>query len=279
MKRKYIITADDYGLCNEVDEAIENLAKKGILSTTNVIMNFRRDFSDAPLRQFKNFSVGIHWNVTTGKPVTDISAIPSLVSEDGSFYNIDDFRTRYRKGMINAEELELELQNQYDLFVKSFGQPDYWNSHENSALFPKEYSVFSKTALKNNIKGTRNFQRVYIDYDLIGTTKRKLREFLVKTFVDFKFGVLEKRKFKMPAGRIVTFQNISKTDINRLKSGLNNTNKESIEIIIHPAVSGDNPLFGNITDDRVVEYVKFMSDEFLALFENQTSEIVSFDSL
>ena len=80
--RKYIITADDYGLCPEVDTAIENLAERKMLSTTNVIMNFRRDFSDAPLKSYAPFSIGLHWNVTTGTPVSEVNAVPSLVDTD-----------------------------------------------------------------------------------------------------------------------------------------------------------------------------------------------------
>ena len=83
--KRYLITADDYGFCEEVDRAIEDLADKGILSTTNVLMNFRRDFSDSPLIGRPDFSIGIHWNVTCGNPVSDIKDIPSLVAEDGSF--------------------------------------------------------------------------------------------------------------------------------------------------------------------------------------------------
>lgn len=278
-KRKYIITADDYGLCPEVNSAIEQLAEKGILSTTNVLTNFQTDFSNSPIKQYKRFSVGLHWNVTTGKPVTDCSKIPTLVDKNGSFYSIDEFRSRYREGRICPKELALELQSQYDLFYKEFGQPSYWNSHENSALFPKEYGVFKRVALQNGIKATRNFQRVYIDYDLSGGVGRRLREFAVSMYVNVKFGKIEKRKFVMPEGRIVTFCNASKTDIERMRNGLAKTNKKSIEVIIHPATDGKNPLFGNIAEDRVTEFETYMTDAFLELFENEKAHIVSFEEL
>ena len=277
--KRYLITADDYGFCEEVDRAIEDLADKGILSTTNVLMNFRRDFSDSPLIGRPDFSIGIHWNVTCGNPVSDIKDIPTLVAEDGSFLSLGEFRGRYRKGLINPDELELELENQYRLFRDAFGEPEYWNTHENSSLYPKEFRVFEKVALKHNIRCTRNFQRVYIDYDNCKGAARKLREFLVSSYVNIKFGIFEKRKFAMPDGRIVTFVNHSKTDIDRLRAGLGKTKKETVEVIIHPATSGDNPLFGNITSDRVDEYKCFMSDEFYELFQNSDSKIISFNDI
>ena len=277
--KRYIITADDYGMCPEVDDAIEQLADRGILSTTNVLTNFRKDFLDSPLRKYKNFSVGIHWNVTTGRPVTKTEKIPSLIDTRGEFHSIDEFRRRFARGLINKNELRLELENQYDIFYKYFGQPDYWNTHENSSLFPKEFNFFEKVALEKNIRATRNFQRVYIDYDLCHGFKRKLREFSVSTFVNFRFGILARKNFKMPDGRIVTFINASKTDIERMRRGLNKTNKKTIEIIIHPATRGDNPIFGNIASDRVTEFNKYMSDEFFDLFKNDNAEIISFNEL
>lgn len=274
--KKYLVTADDYGMCAEVDSAIEQLAEKGILSTTNVLTNFRTDFSESPIKNYKRFSIGIHWNVTTGRPVSDVQKIKTLVDDEGIFYSIEEFRKRFKKGLINIDELKLELDNQYEIFYENFGVPAYWNTHENSSLFPKEFGVFEKIALEKGIKATRNFQRVYIDYDLCKGIKRRLREFLVKSFVDFRFGILARKNFKMPDGRIVTFENISKTDINRMKKGLNKTKKKIIEIIIHPAISGNNPLFGNISTDRVVEFENYMTDEFYELFENKDDKIISF---
>ena len=277
--QKVLLTADDYGMCPEVDEAIEKLAEYGTLSTTNVLTNFNTDFTNSPLKNKENFSIGIHWNVTTGRPVTDPQKIPTLVKENGDFYSIDEFRYRYRKGLIDAKDLRTELLNQYDIYYKYFGVPEYWNSHENSALYPKEFKVVESVALEKGIKCTRNFQRVYIDYENCVGFKRKLREFIVKTFVDYWFGVRVKRKFTMPSGRIITFKNITKTNPDKLRRALENTKKPSVEIVIHPAIRGDNPLFGNIGQDRVVEYNSFMSQEFYDILENENRTIVSFEKL
>ena len=42
----------------------------------------------AKLRErFPNISIGMHWNVTTGKPVTDPNEIPTLVDKNGNFFS------------------------------------------------------------------------------------------------------------------------------------------------------------------------------------------------
>ena len=88
-----------------------------------------------------------------------------------------------------------------------------------------------------------------------------------------------KRIFDMPDGRIVTFKNISKTDVSRMQRALNKTNKKVIEIIIHPALLGDNPLFGNIGHDRVQEYEVYKTEEMHNLFSQGGNRIVCFRNM
>lgn len=161
--QKLIVTADDYGMCDVVDMAIDAGIENGIITTTNVMTNMETLKNAADLRQrYPHISIGVHWNVTTGKPVCTPSEIPTLVNSD-SFYTINEFKKRYSKGLINPLDLEKELEAQYALFKKVCGQADYWNTHENSALHVKAFKVFEKVAKKHDIKATRNFQRVYFD--------------------------------------------------------------------------------------------------------------------
>lgn len=277
--QKIIVTADDYGLCDDVNMAIESLIDAGVLSSTNVITNFNSDFSTSQIKNKKNVSIGLHWNVTTGKPVSNPRYVKTLLNKNGVFWSIDEFRKRYHRGLIDKNELKYELENQYEIFYKNFGKPSYWNSHENSALYPQEYKVFEEVAREKKISATRNFQRVYIDYQNCKGLKRKLRELLVRVFVDFWFGVRTKKYFNMPKGRIVTFVNLTKTNPTMLKQALDKTRKKSVEIIIHPALSGENELFGNIGKDRVEEFSAYMSKEFYDILSNEKRKIVCFEQL
>lgn len=44
--QRIIVTADDYGMCDEVDRAIEAGIENGFITTTNVMLNMET-FSDA----------------------------------------------------------------------------------------------------------------------------------------------------------------------------------------------------------------------------------------
>ena len=68
--KQFIITADDYGMCSIVDKAIDDCASAGLLTSTNVLVNQDDLEAAKTLRnRFPNVSVGMHWNVTDGKPV------------------------------------------------------------------------------------------------------------------------------------------------------------------------------------------------------------------
>lgn len=275
---KIIITADDYGMCDIVDNAIDAGIENGIITTTNVMLNMETAYNAGTLRsRYPHISIGVHWNVTTGKPITDPRCVPTLVDEQGKFWPISVFKKRYSKGLISADDLERELEAQYLLFEKLCGNADYWNTHENSALHTKAFSVFAKVALAHKIPATRTFQRVYYDKIHIGW-KRELREFFVKNFFELWFTHIRKT-FKMPCARVVSFEKISKLDGDYLFNALLNDGRDYIEVVFHPALSAEHPYFGNISAKRVQEYQFVTSKEIKEKYLGGGIEFVSYAEL
>lgn len=253
--KNLIITADDFGMCQEVDDAIIELIDLGVVSSTNVIVNMETVSNAFKLKELgSKVSVGIHWNVTTGRPISDISQITSLVDEQGLFFNLKEFKSRMNRGLIKKQDLERELLSQYEVFQEIYGAPDYWNTHENSVLSLKAYGVISKVAKRLNIKYTRNFQRVYIDYDQIEGI-RKLREIIVSRYVDFWFGKIIKKSFRMPDARLMSFSSDDKVNLEKIQRALDKSKFDLIELVIHPSTISEHKLFGNLEQSRYEEYV------------------------
>ena len=276
--QKIIVTADDYGMCDEVDRAINAGIENGFITTTNVMLNMATLSDAADLRtRYPSLSVGIHWNVTTGKPISDSKTIPSLVDETGTFWPIGTFKKKYHKGEIVSTDLEKELEAQYSLFEKTCGKPDYWNTHENSSLETKAYKVFEKVAVRHGIPATRTFQRVYYDkYDL--GFKCAFREFAVKNFFELWFKKIRKT-FKMPMARVVSFDKISKTDGDVLLRALKKDGRDLIEVVFHPAITADSPYFGNISTERVKEYQFVSSPEVRLKYEKNGFAFANYEAL
>lgn len=276
--QKLIITADDYGMCDVVDKAIDAGIENGMITTTNVMLNMETLHNAKDLRErYPHISVGVHWNVTTGKPVSDPKDIPTLVDENGVFWPIGTFKKRYSNGLISPTDLEKELESQYELFETTCGKADYWNTHENSSLHTKAFKVFATVALRHNIKATRTFQRVY--FDKFGLSfKTEVREFLVKNFFQLWFTQIRKT-FVMPTARVVSFDKISKTEGDILLNALKKDGRNYIEVVFHPATVADCPYFGNISTERVKEYEFVSSKEIYGKYKENGFEFVSFGEL
>ena len=104
--QKLIVTADDYGMCDAVDKAIDSGIENGFITTTNVMVNMESFQNARDLhKRYPNISVGIHWNVTTGKPISAPQKIPTLVDESGTFWPISTFKKRYNQGWNNTNKL------------------------------------------------------------------------------------------------------------------------------------------------------------------------------
>ena len=276
--QRIIVTADDYGMCDCVDKAIDSGIENGFVTTTNVMLNMESLANAKSLRvRYPHISVGIHWNVTTGNPVCTPEQIPTLVDENGVFWSISQFKKRYSKGLIASEDLERELEAQYALFEKTCGKADYWNTHENSSLHTRSFKVFSKVAKRHAIPATRTFQRVY--YDKIGLRfKTLVREFFVKNFFELWFSKIRK-SFMMPTARVVSFDKISKTEGDVLLDAIKKDGRDLIEVVFHPATTNNHPFFGNISDERVKEYKFVSSKEVLKKYTDSNIKFVSFEEL
>lgn len=276
--QKLIITADDYGMCDEVDKAIDAGIENGIITTTNVMLNMETLHNARNLRtRYPHISIGVHFNVTTGKPVLDPKEIPTLVDDGGSFWSINEFKRRYSKKLIATADLERELEAQYALFEATCGQADYWNTHENSSLHTKAFEVFARVATRHGIKATRNFERVYYDKINLGL-KTSVREFLVKNFFRMWFKKIRKT-FVMPTARVVSFDKISKTEGDVLLNALKKDGRDYIEVVFHPATTAESPYFGNISTERVKEYEFTSSKEIYEKYLANGFEFVSYGTL
>lgn len=276
--QKLIVTADDYGMCDAVDRAIDIGIENGIITTTNVMPNMESLHNAKDLRmRYPHISVGVHWNVTTGRPVSNPNEIPSLVDEKGMFWSISIFKKRYSRGMISSVDLEKELEAQYDLFEQVCGKADYWNTHENSSLHMRAFKIFETVAKKHGIVATRTFQRVYFDKSGL-SLRLQVREFLVKNFFNIWFENIRK-SFIMPTARVVSFDRISKTKGDVLLNALKKDGRDYIEVVFHPAIIADSPYFGNISAERVKEYEFVSSKEIYNRYTENGFEFVSFGEI
>ncbi len=124
--KRLIVNADDFGLTAGVSRGILDAHRRGIVTSTTLLVN--RDIDPALLEELKSsgLGVGLHLNLTLGAPVSNPKRVPSLVDDEGKL--IRDAREAAARA--KADEARIELGAQIDAFRRMLGGfPTHLDSH------------------------------------------------------------------------------------------------------------------------------------------------------
>jgi predicted glycoside hydrolase/deacetylase ChbG (UPF0249 family) len=258
--RQLIVTADDYGMCESVNDAIEACLAAGIMRATCVMTNMPR-FAGAALlkRNYPGCSVGIHWNLTQDKPILPPARIPSLVDGHGRFR--PGLRRRWVTGGVRLNELRAELRAQFERFCELGAKPDFWNTHQDVHLSPGLFQIFVRLAGELGIGAMRSHRRFTIP---LGTTESRYHlrhpSYWAKGHVIAKWArQAANRGMLMPDGRLyMPGYSLAPASLGEVLARVEWSRVQSaIELAIHPARRIEPELFGKLTESRIREYEIF----------------------
>lgn len=279
--KKMIVTADDYGMSRGVNDAIDEGIAKGLITSTNVMTNMEF-YTEASKLRDTDVSVGLHWTISAGKPVCKPEEIPSLVDENGNFFKYSEFRGRYRKGEIKDEDIIKELKAQYERFKEVCGEPDYWNTHQNTHVDFKIFKLFVLVAKELNIKKMRSHQRIYVK----SSNGKNPRSIKWKLFEPIKRLILSnwvrfasKNGIKSPYGFIVTLRKDDFKNTEYVFANIKQKENVISEYVIHPSTVIDSEYFGSIGEERIEEYKQFTSSELKNNLLDNNFTLVTFKEL
>jgi predicted glycoside hydrolase/deacetylase ChbG (UPF0249 family) len=147
-----IINADDLGMNDETDKAIIESYRAGILTSTSAFVTFIDPIQTLKHihNEYPNLPIGLHLNLSEGKPVLPASEIPSLVDKDGDFYSKD--KIIFKLADMKIEEVRKELNAQVKLFLSSGVPLDHINCHHHiTALFTPFHIVMREISLQYKV--------------------------------------------------------------------------------------------------------------------------------
>lgn len=133
-----IITADDFGACESVNEAVELAAHRGVLTAASLMVGGPA-FADAVhrARRLPQLRVGLHIVLVDGSAILERAQIPLLVDASGKFGKrmvIDAFRFVFSASM--RQQLSAEIRAQFEAFVATGLQLDHVNAHKHFHVHP-----------------------------------------------------------------------------------------------------------------------------------------------
>jgi predicted glycoside hydrolase/deacetylase ChbG (UPF0249 family) len=137
VNRKLIVVADDLGIGFETDRGIIELACKGVVSATVLLVNSptARQAVEAWLRAGKPCDLGWHPCLTLDKPILAPEQVPSLVDRNGNFWKLNTFLTRWMFGLISQVDVYQEWCAQLTAFREMTGvNPVLVNTHQHVGI-------------------------------------------------------------------------------------------------------------------------------------------------
>lgn len=245
--RQLIINADDFGMSYEVNEGIKRCIDVGILNSVSLMVNMPY-FDDAVnyLRSKPEISVGLHFNITEGKPIDQPKKRSTLLREDNNFYHWVYLTFKLLINNCSIKEIKQALETQYEKLEKTGLTITHIDSHHHIHLYPSIYKLVLNFAHKKKIRSLRSR-----NFNIWTTIKRLKTKPSIKEIIIFTLFFINNLLFRQTNKEILEIvgiydmswdKNLNKEkfykSISQLKEGIT-------EIICHPAVlsKDGNPKF------------------------------------
>ena len=146
--KRLIVTGDDFGLAEPVNQAIEIGHREGILTTASLMVGGPAA-ADAVARakRLPDLGVGLHLVVAEGTPVSAPDQIPNLVASTGRFYDhLLHAALRFFFLPGSRRQLESEIRAQFEAFRATGLTLDHVNAHNHMHLHPTVLSLLMRVA-------------------------------------------------------------------------------------------------------------------------------------
>ena len=237
--KKLILNADDYGLCAEVNEAVEMIAAAGRLGGTSILVN-GKSFNQAInfLQNNQYISAGIHLNVIEGKPSALINTVQSLLGADHCFPGFRGLMQRWIFHPVRvAKEIEIEWRAQIVRLQSAGINISHADSHQHFHAFPFAYSIALRLCEEFKIPFLRlpNEQR---NSSMRGASSLAIRASLMTA------------RFIAPASKIrhndhfLGFERAGNYDVESLLEDVKSLRQGVTELALHPSVRENYPYAG-----------------------------------
>jgi chitin disaccharide deacetylase len=179
LNRRVVLHADDFGMNRAVTDGIVRGFTAGVLTATSLLANapFAKEAltawrrletlhstgrlpSAAARRELNEpaapFELGIHLNLTQGRPLTEKTFPAELLDGEGRFRGVGFlFRHFHRRNRRFEGGLRTELAAQVDFLIDHGRQPTHVNGHQYIELLPGLRGVLGELLARQGIRSLR----------------------------------------------------------------------------------------------------------------------------
>ena len=131
LEKKLIVTADDFGLTEGINQGKYDACSKDIVTRTSIIANGTAfDHAVSLAKKNQGLTVGVHLTLMEEKPVSSPDTVKSLVAGNGRLLkNYKAFVSQYLLRKINLDEVTDEFEAQIQKILNSGITTNHIDSH------------------------------------------------------------------------------------------------------------------------------------------------------
>lgn len=160
MKRRLIVSGDDFGAASEVNAGIAAAHRDGILTSASLMVTGDAVGEAVALaRELPNLAVGLHLVLAQGRPAAPPETIPRLVAPNGAFRDepvLNGFRYFFAYlSRVGRAQLVREVTAQLDAYVATGLTLSHVDGHLNMHLHPTMLPILIELAPRYGIKAVR----------------------------------------------------------------------------------------------------------------------------
>lgn len=155
-KKKIVVTADDFGLSEGINQGIEQAFKEGIVSCASLSAN--GNAFEGALKIAKNctIDIGVHFTFLEEKPILSADNVGSIIDENRRFFSsLPRFIRRLYLNKKTILNIEKEAKAQIEKILDAGIKPSFFNSHQHVHMLPGLFEKLVLLAGKYNIKVLR----------------------------------------------------------------------------------------------------------------------------
>uniref|UniRef100_UPI0035CBD9A2 hopanoid biosynthesis-associated protein HpnK n=1 Tax=uncultured Sphingomonas sp. TaxID=158754 RepID=UPI0035CBD9A2 len=234
-----VITADDFGVSPQVNMAVEQAHRKGVLTVTSLMVTgVAATDAVERARRTPTLGVGLHVALAETPPALPPSEIPDLVDASGAF-RIESLPVALKLVGLKSvrRQLEAEIEAQFALFEATGLPLDHVNTHKHMHLHPVIVGILLEVGLR---RGMTAMRAPIEDRTTLAKVEPVTGFDIARPFARLVQAAARKRGVKVP-DRVFGLAWSGAMHAERLRGVLEHLPEGVSEIYLHPA-TGPYPL-------------------------------------
>jgi len=157
MAGRLIVNADDFGLCEGVNKAVEQAHTEGILTSTTIMAGMPAAGRAVELAsEMPSLGVGVHLNLFDSTPISKDQRVKILLNANGRFgLSLGKLAVKSVLSKTFREAVEIEFAAQIQWLISGGIKPTHLDSHKHVHAIPSIYPIVVRLAERFGIGAIR----------------------------------------------------------------------------------------------------------------------------